>query len=78
MAAVIEVHDLRDVGQTREQRLEAGVVVAWPAVQQQQGRLLAHARTVSHEAGALDIDEETDTGLDFNAHSRDYIAFQKM
>jgi hypothetical protein len=38
-------------------------------MQQDQLRLLAHAHTIGHEAGALDIDKETNAGLDFDVHA---------
>lgn len=69
VAAVIHVDDLRNVGQAREQRLETRMVVAGAAVQQDQRRLLAHARPIGYEAGALDIDKEADAGLDFDGHA---------
>jgi len=69
MAALVEVDDLGDVGQLREGRLEARVVVARPAVQQQ-GRLVAHRGAIGHQAGAFDVDEQGHAGFDGDVHGR--------
>src|SRR5450432_3830366 len=68
MATMVVVDDLRDVGQAREQRLEAGVVVAGAAMQENEGRLFAELRAVGDEGRAFDVDEETELGRDGNAH----------
>jgi hypothetical protein len=70
MAAVVVVDDLRDVGQAREQRLEAGVVVAGAAVEEDEGGLFAEGRAVGDEGGTFDVDEETEVGGDGDSHDR--------
>jgi len=66
VAAVVVVDDLGEVGEGREQGLEPRVVETRAAVHQDQGRLLAHRRSVGNEPGAFDVDEKPDAGFDRN------------
>ena len=49
VAAMIEVHDLRDIRELPVGRLEQRVIEAGAAVQEQQGRPLAHLGAVGDE-----------------------------
>jgi hypothetical protein len=68
VAAVVDIDDLRHVGQAAEQRLEAAVVVARAAMQQHERGLLTQLRAVGHEAGAFDVDKEAHAGFDGDEH----------
>ena len=58
LAAVVVVHDLRDVGEARPVRLEPRMIEAGSAVQEDQRRLRAHRGPVGNETGAFDVDEQ--------------------
>jgi hypothetical protein len=66
-SAMIEIDDLGDVAERRESRLVEAVVGARPAMQQDQRRLLPHARAVGNETRPLDVDIETNP-IDMNVH----------
>src|SRR5262249_17750158 len=68
VAPVVVVDDLRDVGKRREPRLEARVVVAGAAVQQDQRRLLPQHRTIGDELRALPGHEQADARFDLDSH----------
>jgi hypothetical protein len=44
------------------------MVIARPAMQQQQGGLLAQARAIGHEGRAFDVCEEANAGFDRDQH----------
>ena len=52
MAAMVVVDDLRDVGQARERRFEAGVVVAGAAVEENESGLFSEVRAIGDQDGA--------------------------
>src|SRR6267143_6242312 len=54
ISTMIQEDDLRDIGQSREPRLVDRMVKAGATVEEDQRRLVPHAATVRHEAGALD------------------------
>jgi hypothetical protein len=59
MSGQVQVDDLRHLGKAREVGLEVRVVEApRAAVQEDDGRALAHLRAVRHERGALDVEPE--------------------
>ena len=58
LPAMVEQHELRDVGQRRERVRQARVVEARAAVQKQQRRPLAHRRPVRDELGADHLEED--------------------
>jgi len=68
MAAVVDVAHLGDIGELREQRLEAAVVMARAAVQQDQRGLGAQCGAVGHQGGAVDVDEKPNTRCDADLH----------
>ena len=57
--------------------LERRVVHARPAVQQDQRRLLAHARAVGDELRAFDVEEEADA-VDFDSHAASPVRNSRM
>jgi hypothetical protein len=59
-AALIQVHDLRDVGEGGELRFEQGVVSTGTAVQQDQRRPLGHRLAVDGQRLAVHIEEQRD------------------
>src|SRR5436190_23669486 len=67
VAAMVEINDLCDVGEGRIGRLVERMIESWPAVQEQQRRLLAHRRAIGDELGALDIEEQA-YAIDLNVH----------
>ena len=69
VAAVVEVDELRRVGERRESGLVRRVIEAGTAVQQQQRRPLAHRGSVGDELRAVDVEEEPDVA-DLDVHGR--------
>ena len=72
VAAVVVVDHLRDVGETREGRLEQRMVEARSAMQQHQSRLLAQSRAVGHQTRTLDIEIEPDA-IDLDEHAQPLV-----
>ena len=68
MATQVEIDDLTEIGEAAEEGPEGGVVKARAAVDEHQRGFLTQAGAVRDEAEALDVHEEPDTGLDFDAH----------
>jgi hypothetical protein len=60
IAAMIEVDDLRDIGQGGVGGLVDRMVEAGTAMKQEQGRPLAHGGAFGHKLRALDIEEQPD------------------
>lgn len=58
LAARVEINELDDIGKWGEIRLEAGMVEARGAVEEDGGRDFAHSRAFGVEFCALDIEEE--------------------
>jgi hypothetical protein len=61
LAAMVEIDELHPLGQWGQDRLEAAVIAARPAMDDEGDRALAHAWTVGHQAGAIDV--EIDLGV---------------
>jgi hypothetical protein len=60
IAAMVEIDNLDDIGQSRVSRSVDGMVGTGASMQHQQGRLFPHDRPVGHELAALDIEEQAD------------------
>jgi hypothetical protein len=58
IASMIEIDDLRDIGQGRVGGLVDRMVEAGAAVEEQQCRFFPHDRTIWDELRALDIEEQ--------------------
>ena len=58
VAAMVEIDDLGDIGQSRIGRPVDRVVGAGAAMQHQQHRLFPHDRAVGNELRALDVEEQ--------------------
>src|SRR5262245_59450071 len=58
VAAVVDVDHLRDVGEAVEVRPETGMVEAWPAMHDDESRLLTHHRAVKSELRPDDVEED--------------------
>jgi len=58
VSTVVEVNNLCDVGKLREERLELGVIVAWPAVKEQKRGFLTHSRPIRGQLCPLDVKEK--------------------
>jgi len=68
LAAMVEIDQLHVPGQRAHARLEAAVVRAGAAMDQEAGRPLAHRAAVRHQPGAVDV--EIDLGVaDTGAHA---------
>jgi hypothetical protein len=64
----IEIDDLRHLRESGEVGLEVGVVEAsGPAVQQHDGRPVAHRRAFGHESGPLDVEPQA-APIDLDLH----------
>ena len=58
---MVEIDELHPVGERREARLQAAMVGAGAAMDEEGRRLLAHARSVRDEAHPVDV--EIDLGV---------------
>ena len=56
--ALVEIDELHALGQWREGGLEAGVVAARPAMDQESHRALAHPCAIGDEPHSFDVEEE--------------------
>ena len=61
IAAVVQIDDLRDVGQTGIGGFVDRVVGAGAAVKHQQGRVFPHEGAIRDELSALDVEEQPDS-----------------
>ena len=66
---MIEIDDLRYLGQPREVGLEVRMVEAGAAVQEDDGRHLAHHGAVGPQLRAFDVEEQSDVA-NIYAHAR--------
>ena len=66
---MVEIDDLRDLGQRREVGFEFRMVEAGAAVQEDDGRHLAHHRAVGPQLRAFHIEEQSDIA-NIYAHAR--------
>jgi hypothetical protein len=68
VAGEVQVDDLSHLGEPREVGLEVGVVEASrAAVQEDDGRPLAHRRPVGHERGTVDVEPQA-LSIDLDVH----------
>src|SRR6266852_5903206 len=58
IAAMVQVNELRDLGQHRKVGLENRMIEARAAMEQDNSGHLAHSRTVGPQPGAFDIEKE--------------------
>src|SRR6266568_3102068 len=59
ISTMVEIDDLRHVRESSQGGLVDRMVEAGPAVKEDKSRLLPHGATIRHQAGALDVEEES-------------------